>query len=354
MDDVLDEGLEILGNAGPEYEAFGGAIALANHGPMVIEALCAMGRGDAVPQWAKRYRTRLERQPDRKERIVGDGWIGALGEMDRVRDWADLFATELSEKPWTDVADTWVPRLAPGMVGGIHGAIRTAHAIRSLGRAETTPRIRELAEGLGYWAAGYMRLPEHRGETEPLLPSRALRQLEQLDMSDRTGWIRFTDPIAKLATVPSFATVTSLVDTDDNPSLVVTDLAKTFAAILISNNQTVSPRALCHGLTTGTLYRMMSPHISTEAAHAVLRYGWQTAAAFYCALVIDPPAAPPDLSSGLGVDDIVDQAIACPDEHAIKVTEACLREYELDPDPVLLAAAVSTSRRLDEVGLNLY
>jgi hypothetical protein len=353
MDNVLDEGLEILGDAGAEYEAFGGAITLANHGPMVMEALCALGREEAVPRWAMRYRPRLQRRPDRNERIVLDSWISALGEMDRIRDWVDLFDAELSEEHWTNVADRWIPRLAPGMVGGIHGAIRTAHAVRSLGRAETTPRVRELAEGLGYWAAGYMRLPEQNSESKSLLPSQVLPQLEQLDLTDRTGWIRFTDPIGKLATLPSFASVTSQVDVQDDPSVVVNDLAKTFAAILISNNQAVSPRALCHGLTTGTLYRMMSPHVSTEATSAVLRYSWQTASAFYCALVLNPPAEQPDVPTR-DVDAIVDEAIACPDEHAIKVTEACLREYELDPDPVLLAAALGTTRRLAEVGLNLY
>jgi hypothetical protein len=259
----------------------------------------------------------------------------------------------LAEAPWTDVLELWVPRLAPGTLGGIHGAIRTAHAVRSLGETETDPRIRELAEGLAYWAASYGVVTQDDGGQGSLSPSQAIGQLDQLDLADRTGWLAFTDPIGKLDDVPSFSGAAGLIDCEHDPSAAVSDLARIFASILISNNSTVNPRALCHGLTTGTVYRLMSPHLSVEAARCILRYGWQTAAAFYCAIVLEPPATsvePP----GVTVDEIIDDALACPDEHGIKVTDACLREYEIDPDPVFLVAARSTTRRLNEVGLNLY
>lgn len=38
-------------------------------------------------------------------------------------------------------------------------------------------------------------------------------------------------------------------------------------------------------------------------------------------------------------DDLIDRAIAAQDEHAIKFTEACLREYHLKPHPIYLVAA---------------
>ena len=353
MGDALDEGLELLGNTGPEYQAFGGRISLANHGPMVIEALFTMGRADAIVEWSKRYAPRLDEPPRGRERITTTDWPSALGEMSRVRDWGDYFGNALTEAPWTDVLEQWVPRLAPGMVGATHGAIRAAHAVRGLGDAETTPRIGELAEGLAYWAAGYGVLRADEGAPGNLLPSQAIGRLEQLDLENRTGWLAFTEPIGRLADLPSFSCATGLIDCEHDPSAATTDLARTFALILISNNATVNPRALCHGLTAGTLYRMMSPHLSTEAGRSILRHGWQTAAAFYCAIVLEPPAEtvePPELT----VEEIIDEAVACPDEHGIKVTEACLREYEIDADPVFLAAAASTTRRLNEVGLNLY
>ena len=97
----------------------------------------------------------------------------------------------------------------------------------------------------------------------------------------------------------------------------------------------------------------MQPHLAPGVAEDALRYGWQTAAAFYCAIVLEPPnmqvARPPE-----PIDDIIDEALLCPDEHGIKVTETCLRHYQNHPDPVFLAAALSTTRRLNEVGVNLY
>jgi hypothetical protein len=98
---------------------------------------------------------------------------------------------------------------------------------------------------------------------------------------------------------------------------------------------------------------MIQPHLSPDVTEVTLRYGWQAAAAFYCAVVLEPPtigiAPPPET-----IDEIIDEALQCPDEHGIKVTETCLREYESTPDPVFLVATLSTTRRLNEVGINLY
>ena len=353
MDEVVDEALGVLSDAGPEYEAFGGRISLANHGPMVIDALSALDCAGVALEWAQRYRPRLDPRPDRKERISASAWRDALGDMGRVRDWADFFDEELAEAPWTTVVNRWYPRLAPGMVGGVHGAIRTAHAVRSISNAVTAARVHELAEGLAYWAAQYVALPRRSNAPAALLPSQAISRLEQLDLAERTGWVRFTDPIARLADLPSFAAATDLIDTNCDGSTVEADLATVFARILISNNPSVNPRALCHGLTGGTATSMIRPYVSTDAAEASLRYGWQTAAAFYCAIVLEPPADVDDVPTPT-VAEIIDEALDCPDEHGIKVTDACLRAYAIRPDPVLLTAALNTTRRLNEVGLDLY
>jgi hypothetical protein len=43
---------------------------------------------------------------------------------------------------------------------------------------------------------------------------------------------------------------------------------------------------------------------------------------------------------------LIDQAVASKEEHAIKFTEACLREYDLNPKPVYLQAARDRLQRL--------
>ena len=66
-----------------------------------------------------------------------------------------------------------------------------------------------------------------------------------------------------------------------------------FAAwVLIANNATVNPRALSHSLTGGVAIALMQPHLSPPVTDATLRYGWQAAAAFYCAIALEPPTRP--------------------------------------------------------------
>jgi hypothetical protein len=235
---------------------------------------------------------------------------------------------------------------------GVHGAIRTAHAVRNLGRAETPARVRELGEGLAYWAAQYEELPRRDGGPRNLLPSEVIGTLDQLPRSEREAALLFTDAMRKLVDLPTFAEATDVLDTSD-PSVMLTDHARVFAGVLIANNATVNPRGLSHSLTGGVATALMLPHLTPDAAEASLRYGWQTAAAFYCSIVLEPPtmdhATPPET-----IDEIIDEALMCPDEHGIKVAEACLRAYQHKADPIFLVASLSTTRRLNEVGVNLY
>jgi hypothetical protein len=77
----------------------------------------------------------------------------------------------------------------------------------------------------------------------------------------------------------------------------------------------------------------------------VLRYGWQAAAAIYAAF---------GSAAGAGAiadrkqdrEDLIGRAVTNGDEHAIKFTEVCLREYALNPKPVYLLAARHAIDRL--------
>ena len=103
---------------------------------------------------------------------------------------------------------------------------------------------------------------------------------------------------------------------------------------------------------SGAATRMMLPYLSDEVVAVSLRYGWQIAASFYAGLVLEPAAVdvtPPEES----VEELVDEAIACLDEHAIKTLEACLREDAINPNPVYLAAAHASTEALEHNGLHL-
>jgi hypothetical protein len=66
---------------------------------------------------------------------------------------------------------------------------------------------------------------------------------------------------------------------------------------------------------------------------------WQVAAALYS---VHAPGADPEpvpTAEPPAPEVLADRAVATGDEHAIKLTEACLRLYAESPDPVLLRAA---------------
>jgi hypothetical protein len=54
----LDDALIALHRHAPEY-----AGGMTDHGPMVVEALSAMARDDAVPTWLAAYEPRLDPAP---------------------------------------------------------------------------------------------------------------------------------------------------------------------------------------------------------------------------------------------------------------------------------------------------
>src|SRR2546430_1316643 len=105
----LDDALEILAPYGIVLKN-----GNSNHAPMVAEALCAMGRPEAVLPWIDRYRERMVPRSESGEPVRPDDWRAALGERDRFAAWNAFFAEELREAPWREVLDRWVDRLAPG------------------------------------------------------------------------------------------------------------------------------------------------------------------------------------------------------------------------------------------------
>ncbi len=333
--EAMEEALGLLAKTGPEY-----AGRLANHGPMAAEALVVLGRPDAVVPWVEIYRRRLYDHPPGGRPIDARAWREALGKGDRVGDWIVFFDRQVEERPWKEVLSEWAALFAPGVVAAaFHGVIRTAHAVRSLDARETRARRRELAEGLGYWAATYEVLPESPGAAGRGTPSSAMPEVKSLpsDRQVRNGNI--TDRLAPLDRFPPFAGVADMVDTSGDASAFLSNLTETFAAVYLENVPPGSVITYIHAVTGPSAIRLLLPHVDAPARAALLRYGWQGAAAMYAASggKWTSPAPPPAPKGDR--DDLVDRALATGDEHAIKFTEACLREHALNPKPVYLAAA---------------
>jgi hypothetical protein len=330
--DVIDEALERFGTTGPE---FGGG--LSNHGPMAADALIALGRPDAVVGWSEWYAQRLTEHPQPRNPIAAAEWQEALGDIKRAGDWIAFFDAELRERPWTEVLETWVARLAPGiMAGATHGVLRTAHGVRSLDRGESAVRLHELAEGLGYWAARYQALPGELAGNGTLPPSSAIASVPRSEEGGgRAGLIttavRALDPAR-------MAPVLGLVDVTGDTGAFVSDVTRTFVRQYLANADTAAI-AFVHSVTAPSALRLLVPHLSDETRRAAMAYAWQACASLYAAFGRAPDVRGEFEAVEFDGDDFADRAVAVRDEHAIKFTDACLREYRLSGDPAFIAAA---------------
>jgi len=338
----IDEALELLEGTGPEY-----APGLSNHGPMAAEALVALGRPEAVVPWVEEYRKKLHDRPPSTNPISPDEYQESLGDGRKLGEWRTFFERELSDTPWQQVLDTWVARLAPGLIAAeTHGVIRTGHAVRTLSTGDTQDRRDELAAGLGYWAARYQPLPEGAaGAAASRMPSQAIQDVAVVPIDKRKPGFN-TNSIQAVAEHPEFPGVINLVEASGDASAFVSDLTETFANVYLANaHDGQSAFVFIHCVTGPSAIRLIAPHVSRKTAASALRYGWQAAAALYAGFS-QTPAVTVVEQLDTSVEDLIDSAVATGDEHAIKFTEACLREHALNPKPVYLAAARDATARL--------
>lgn len=332
----LDEVLEVIAFAGPDLTN-----GNSNHAPMAVEALCTLGRGDAALPWLERYRDGLMPRPPQVERIGEADWRAALGSARRASDWFAFFGAELEEQPWRDVLACWATRLAPGIVAAaMHGVIRTGHAVRALTLEETAGRRRELADGLAYWAAEYQALPGGRRAATGARPSDAIAQVPMLPPAQRGAFGSLTGALGQLDAFTPFHATLGAVDPTPDAAAFLADLTATFARVYLANARDfLTTIAFIHTVTGPASLRPMLPYLGPETARAALAYAWQASAALYATFGTESRPADGAESSNPDAGGLVERAVACGDEHAIKFTAACIAENALTPTPAFLAAA---------------
>lgn len=334
---VMDDALEILSGYGPDLKN-----GLTSHAPMAAEALCALGRPEAVLPWVERYRKGMLPWPPAHERITRADWRGALAQPHRLSDWRAFFAEELQEEPWRAVLNRWVGRLAPGIcASATHGVIRVGHAARSLGDSESPRRVRELADALASWAYAYQELPTNpRAANRALHPHAAIMQVAVVPPERRRFLGTITSSLEALSEFPDFASVIGLIDVSGDANRLVSELTEVFARVYLANTHDIlTAIVFIHGVTSVAALGSILPYLDDATARAALRYAWQAGCGLYAAFGSRPAPAGDIEPPRDDADTLVDRAIAHGDEHAIKFTEACLRHHALNPSPVYLTAA---------------
>ncbi|MGK5732069.1 questin oxidase family protein [Streptomyces sp. URMC 124] len=353
--DALNDALERLDDLG--YER-GQGVDLANHGPMGAEALALLGHEDEVARWVERYRKAMDHHEPPAARFALDpadeaSWRPALGAFDRAGDWERLFARELADAPWHEVLVRWWPRLIPGLFAGLtHGLIRTAHAVRGLYAAAGEPtslQLDELARGLAYWAARYAELPgrPHLGGSHSL--SAAVAALPRVAPDGPMGPRAARRRLDVLAQLPGYEASLGRLAAEQAPRLL-SEMTLQFADVYLGHPE-VFPVPLVHGVTAPAAVRLVLPHLPHELHEPTLARLWQVHTAFLLVFTTDrreegTQAWRSEAGDVPPPDELGARAAEHGDEHVIKFTEACLREYALRPDPRFPAAAHAAQRRI--------
>ncbi|MFH9426493.1 questin oxidase family protein [Streptomyces sp. NPDC017529] len=354
-------GLEILEGTGPEYQGF-----VSNHGPMACEALVTMGLGERAPQWATHYRPQLEGPAAARFPIDPDDYREALGRVDRLGDWIELMRRQVAEHPWPTVLGRWWPRLLPGLAAaGMHGVIRTAHAVRSL-TATTTPGpllVDELAQGLAHWAARYQQLPGNPSLTGTLPLAEALARLPRLDEATESPAPGISGRMLALDALPGFTAALDRYRSAAPPDPAVADTAQSDAAchatldelisaasrVLIARPSGAAPVAFCHTITAPAAIRLVLPHMHPAHRAPSVATAWQVLGGVVASFAPRPGDDGQDWHTDQPAPEhgtLLQRAHDSNDEHVIKLTEATLREHARTGDTALLHAATVFADRM--------
>ena len=342
--DAMNDALEICSDLG--FEMVPG---FSTHWPMAVETMVRLGYADRVHDWASFYRTKRKHlpMPPATGRIDGEvesSWKAALGDRTRATDWQEHFERQLEERPWRDVLRQWWPRLMPGISAGLtHGLIRTAHALRSFDLAPGEPsklQLKELAAGLAYWAALHVTQPGPNALSGSRHFPEAVAAIPRLDPELKAN--TFDRGRYKNA-IPGWREAVSALEEPTDLQAALSDMTATFAQANLVHDK-IFPVPLLHCVTAPAALRMILPVLPEEYHLPSYLAVWEAVAAVLANYAppdpaeagIARPSQPDEVPSQ---EELVARAIENGDEHAMKFTEACLREYASRPDDRYLLAA---------------
>ena len=333
--DILDEAYTRLRSTGPEFDDW-----LSNHGPMAVEALARHGHEDEIPQWLDGYGTRLEAAPGPSGTI--DDWRGALGDARRLGDWLGWFDNELRDQPWTQVLQTWWPRLLPGIAAGAtHGVIRVGHAVRVLREeGETAARVAELAQGLGYWAARWQPVPSATAPAGRLDAESAVASVPTIPRQVGGIQARF----AQLEDVDGWPQAQRALSTSADWEGLLRDVVSA-AVRRYATHSHGNAVMLVHAATAPNAVLRALRSLPNELWAPSAAAAWSASAAIHAAYA-STTSAPPARSAATAADAF-DRAAQHGDEHVIKLADTALDTYSWTGDPQALAAVERAACLID-------
>lgn len=335
---LFDKSLEMMSHIAP----------LGNHGPMAAEALVSLGFENQLPSFVKQFLNEFSATyPPKKQKVVEEDWKDLLGKGELISDWIEFYENEINKRKWKETINKWIERLAPGLsASATHGIIRTGHAVRSLLRKETDLRKKELAEALGYWAAHYEEMPKSEKKDNLKLDIKeAINKIPILPPEKFILKGNIVSSLRNLQNFKEFSDVTTFIEIEDNYENFISKLTESFANAFVEKVQRRNLIGLIHIITSLSSIRTLIPFVSENTKKQLLFYGWQTAAGIISISGTNKNAQI-NTKDEVNQEELIKKAVKSNEVHAIKFTEACIREYKLNPKQIYLHASKEAVDRL--------
>lgn len=311
------------------FSAFYGG-TLANHLPMALAALEAMGADDArLGEFANAYSGKLEPLVSVHASIVPGSEQEHLGSSAAFPAWVDYFTGAIAARGNEAVLREWADRLMEGAgSGAFHGLIRVGYAIE-------IASDREMAHALAYWAAAFARLAVLPALTGAELPAAVFAAMSR---DPRLAGRRFPgrNIVERTVAAASDPACPAMVARVGGPALTLGQLAEAMIrCYAASGNFTI-----LHGVTGCHALHLLLPFVRDPKA--ALAYHWQALAAAWLGAG-SPPVEGWALegSDNLDWDAILAAATRCDDEHDVKFAYSCWCEWQRTHESLYRRAASS-------------
>ncbi len=297
---------------------------LANHLPMVLEAMARLGASFArLEEYADQY-IRVHAvpfPPSTGASLDEANWKDAIGDRQREADLRLFFAGVVKQIGRQAAVRRYVPLLAPAVAASAtHGLMRLAYALM---RGDDT----EVANALGYWAATYLAYEGIPGDriatvTDPLAHLLAMREevaFRNVEAPTHLLWKwieamgrlpAFQDRLGRLVAAPDF-------------------LEQIRPASLLLYSSSMSFEAL-HAVTGCHWLRLVSPYLDEPQKLAM--HFWEVVLALYTKIGMPLPPSP-DVVAAWRVlplpddQEIAAAAVASDDEHDHSLVFSAFEEY---------------------------
>jgi hypothetical protein len=141
-----------------------------------------------------------------------------------------------------------------------------------------------------------------------------------------------------------FSACVNLVRDPESVEAALSSLSEAGARLYLANASR-QPLVLLHTITVPAALRLLLPQLPVPFHKTALAYVWQDVAAIAAAYADEAPSEREDWALREEAE-IIERSIETGDPHALKLTEACIREFRSNPRPVYLAAAEDWATRL--------